>query len=438
MEDLTNCGCGLFVGKYDATNGSDKFMYGISTVMEYIAYQASEKEYEHFQDIFLENCIAEVYTNRYEVDREMNEEGNEVLFISYETDEELEEIKEYVSNLRRVRSNLYDGEDFFECYDCGDIVERDYATQVISGDYVCESCLNNYEYCKRCHEYHPNTDIVRIEDIDELWCEECAETYATKCDDCGDWVKNDYSTTHDGRLICSDCRMENYYVCDNCGYFVYCDDAIRDDDDCVYCPDCEHCVEKTWVRRYHNNPVKMFNRMPDEVTNKYIGCEIETERGDYDERVDITVRHGQEENFIYQMRDSSLDSDGIECITQPMSKKFFDQFDFESWFRDLKDAGARSHNTSNCGLHIHLSREWFGDDEEKQDIICGLCVEAMSNFQSKLNKFARRSSERWASYEVPLYQETFQDKIKNAKKKGKEASLCLPFTHILTSLFQKY
>lgn len=55
LEDLTNCGCGLFVGKYDATNGSDKFMYGISTVMEYIAYQVGEKEYEKFQDIFLEN-----------------------------------------------------------------------------------------------------------------------------------------------------------------------------------------------------------------------------------------------------------------------------------------------------------------------------------------------------------------------------------------------
>lgn len=55
LEDLTKCGCGLFVGQYDATNGNDKFMYGISTVMEYIAYKAGKKEYEKFQDTFFEN-----------------------------------------------------------------------------------------------------------------------------------------------------------------------------------------------------------------------------------------------------------------------------------------------------------------------------------------------------------------------------------------------
>lgn len=55
LEDLTKSGCGLFVGQYDAKNGSDKFMYGISTVMEHIAYKAGKKEYEEFQKIFFEN-----------------------------------------------------------------------------------------------------------------------------------------------------------------------------------------------------------------------------------------------------------------------------------------------------------------------------------------------------------------------------------------------
>lgn len=368
---------------------------------------------------FLENCIAEVYTNRYEVEREMNEEGNEVLFISYETDEELEEIKEYISNLIRVKSNLYDGEDFLECYDCGDIVERDNATQVASGKYVCEDCLDNYMYCERCGEYHPNEDIVRIEDIDEYWCDNCAERYATRCSDCGDWVKNDYSTTYDGRYICRNC-LEDYYICDNCGYLVHYEYVIDNDNDYHYCPNCEHCVEKKWVRSYHNNPIRVCNHLPDEVTNKYIGCEIETERGDYDERVETTVRHGQEEDFIYQMKDGSLDDDGIECITQPMSKKFFDQFNFEDWFKDLREAGARSHDTENCGLHIHLSREWLGEDKERQDIICGICVEVMSEFKSKLNKFARRSSERWASYDEIEESKTFKEKVENAQKKGAE------------------
>lgn len=55
LEDLTKCGCGLFVGQYDAENGSDKFMYGISTIMEHIAYKAGKKEYEEFSKTFFEN-----------------------------------------------------------------------------------------------------------------------------------------------------------------------------------------------------------------------------------------------------------------------------------------------------------------------------------------------------------------------------------------------
>ena len=55
LEDLTKCGCGLFVGQYDAKNGSEQFMYGISTVMEHIAYKAGKREYDEFINTFFEN-----------------------------------------------------------------------------------------------------------------------------------------------------------------------------------------------------------------------------------------------------------------------------------------------------------------------------------------------------------------------------------------------
>lgn len=55
LEDLTKGGCGLFVGNYDAKNGNAQFMYGISTVMEHIAYKAGKKEYEEFSKTFFEN-----------------------------------------------------------------------------------------------------------------------------------------------------------------------------------------------------------------------------------------------------------------------------------------------------------------------------------------------------------------------------------------------
>lgn len=47
--------CGLFCGRYDAKNGSKKFMYGIGTVMEYLAYLVSEEFGEQIDSEFLKN-----------------------------------------------------------------------------------------------------------------------------------------------------------------------------------------------------------------------------------------------------------------------------------------------------------------------------------------------------------------------------------------------
>ena len=49
--------CGLFCGRYDATNGNKKFMWGISTVMEYLTYLVSEEYGEQFNTKFINNMI---------------------------------------------------------------------------------------------------------------------------------------------------------------------------------------------------------------------------------------------------------------------------------------------------------------------------------------------------------------------------------------------
>lgn len=54
-NDILNRDIGLFLGRFDAKNGDPKFIYGISTVMEFIAYESSEKDYDDFQKIWFEN-----------------------------------------------------------------------------------------------------------------------------------------------------------------------------------------------------------------------------------------------------------------------------------------------------------------------------------------------------------------------------------------------
>lgn len=58
LNDILNNGCEMFVGKYDAKNGSEKFMHGIGTVVEYIAYKVSDEDGSAIENLFVKNMIA--------------------------------------------------------------------------------------------------------------------------------------------------------------------------------------------------------------------------------------------------------------------------------------------------------------------------------------------------------------------------------------------
>ena len=48
---------GVLTGRYDAKNGSEKYMHGVCSVMEYIAYKVGEDCYDAFTDRFTKNMI---------------------------------------------------------------------------------------------------------------------------------------------------------------------------------------------------------------------------------------------------------------------------------------------------------------------------------------------------------------------------------------------
>lgn len=55
FEELKKCG--LFVGKYDAKNGNEQFMYGVCAVMECLTYMISEEDGDNFSKEFIENML---------------------------------------------------------------------------------------------------------------------------------------------------------------------------------------------------------------------------------------------------------------------------------------------------------------------------------------------------------------------------------------------
>ena len=48
---------GLFAGNYDAANGNPEFMFGISALLEHLAYAVDENFGNEVEDIFVKNML---------------------------------------------------------------------------------------------------------------------------------------------------------------------------------------------------------------------------------------------------------------------------------------------------------------------------------------------------------------------------------------------
>lgn len=92
-------GCGLFQGKYDATNGDAHFMYGISTLLEHLAYSVSEEYGDAISDMFTKNMVES------EGEPQMKE-------LIEELEEILVEYEEYLD--RTVWYGIFSGDDYFQ------------------------------------------------------------------------------------------------------------------------------------------------------------------------------------------------------------------------------------------------------------------------------------------------------------------------------------
>lgn len=340
--------------------------------------------------------------------------------------------------LSRDEDYLYDTDDYAECYDCGEVYKIDDMHWYNDGDcYICEECYtDDFFCCNECGEIHRKDELIKVytscynrEQHAKYMCCSCARyNGAHQCDDCGEWFDEDIMRqAPDGTWYCDDCFFEHCVYCCRCEEVIWINDAYSDNDGNHYCSCCwEEYGESNHIRSYHNNPNRhKWYADNEEHHERLIGTEVETDSEDdnVEERAEITWDYGREEDYIYQMEDGSLGDYGIECITQPMSKKFWDAFDFEGWMRDLVDAGARAHDTSTCGLHVHLSRTWLcTDDEDEQAILVGRMRQFLADNIDLVQKFARRTEQRWCAFTKSFDKDdkpaTKEERIAKHKEKG--------------------
>lgn len=251
-------------------------------------------------------------------------------------------------------------------------------------------------YCSHCGT------IIDTDDYEELngqiVCSDCIENYTSVCDCCGErvWSENAYSD--DYTTLCNHCYHTHYTRCSNCDCIIHEDDAYHLDG-YDYCRECydEERDKCQYIHDYGYKPEPIFYG----DGNRYFGIELEIDGAgkdsDYAEEL-LDIANMRDEH-MYIKSDSSLD-DGMELVSHPMTLEYHKEFCWEDIMHHAIRLGYRSHQTSTCGLHIHVNRNSLAENREEQDEVISRILYFVEHHWNEILKFSRRSEytmNRWAA-----------------------------------------
>jgi len=229
------------------------------------------------------------------------------------------------------RTDIYE---LYSCSDCGDSYSEDYMTTVHDSDYVCGSCLENYDYC----------------------------------DDAGTYLHRDSDEWHDYNRS-DECESSDFE-----GVYRYDYDIMED-----------------------LNKMKMPNEPIINRKTLVSGLEIEMEARsdcpyDFPQQIDDLFHH----EYCMFKGDGSL-GNGFEMVTAPCTLAYHRQqldklFNWDGWRNNDGNTYVKAWNTDTCGLHINLNRRTFTDAQVGKFLVF-INDPMNTNF---ITKISGRSSEGYA------------------------------------------
>ena len=255
----------------------------------------------------------------------------------------------------------------------------------------------NKIYCSHCGALIEDDDYEEVNG--QIVCTDCYEQHTTTCERCGAviWTEDSYGDEY--TTLCSSCYHNYYTRCSCCDALLHEDDAYHLDG-YDYCSECYHDeVDK-------NRSIHDYGYKPEPIfygdSRRYFGVELEIDNAGKDsDNADeiLNVANRNDTEHLYIKSDGSLD-DGMELVTHPMSLDYHKQYQWDEIMKKAIYLGYRSHQTSTCGLHIHVNRDCLGYSREEQDETISRILYFVEHHWNELLKFSRRSEyamNRWAS-----------------------------------------
>lgn len=333
-----------------------------------------------------------------------------------------------------------------ECAYCEYVCEKE-DMYLIGDEYYCLDCVGICDNCGSIELCDELTIVNYGRDDLRYVCSDCLNTDSFfQCRSCDEYyTSNSYWGSYLGSPICEHCS-ENYEVCEQCdnvfpaGELEYC--SRTDEYLCIDCIRDADCDVENIVNEYSYKPSPVF--FGDSNENYFLGIELEVDNeGDtynpdrvYEAAEYLNDNYGEK---LYLKRDSSL-SRGFEIVSHPCTPEYhFNEFGWDDIMKVCKTHALLSHDTSTCGLHIHLSRRYFGDSQDEQDLHIAKLILLISKFyDSHILKFSRRKEHElsWCAnpelnYESHDTEATIVDKMKCCKSKGRYQAVNLENTNTI-------
>ena len=132
----------------------------------------------------------------------------------------------------------------------------------------------------------------------------------------------------------------------------------------------------------------------------YLGVELEIDKGGENHKNANIINGILGFNHAYAMHDGSL-NEGFEIATMPMTLDYHMNMKqrYVDAFKAAVALGYKSHDTSTCGIHIHIDRDFFGVDRRTQSLKASYMALVIERNWADIVKFSRRSygrMDQWA------------------------------------------
>ncbi|MDL2248668.1 amidoligase family protein [Tyzzerella sp. OttesenSCG-928-J15] len=300
--------------------------------------------------------------------------------------------------------------------------------------------------CNHCGDALEEADAIFIDN--EYLCQHCADELTFICYDCGNRHWNDEAYSYNGSSICGRCYDSSYNTCEDCGRIIYHDDTYyqQDDDDYGYCYSCYNKRHRV-IHGYDYKPTPLFYTTKSESPLKsndireglFYGIELEIDKGGEDScKAEELLEIGNNSNeHIYIKHDGSL-NDGFEIVTHPMTLDYhINKMLWSDIFNRALEQGYRSHNTSTCGLHIHVDRNALGKNSVEQENTIARILYFIEGHWDNLLIFSRRTElqiSRWANRYGLLSNP--KETLESAKKSYSGRYVCLNLQNYSTIEFR--